>query len=58
MEELQIGGPSARASGQRSHFLRDQGIAIDVAEKLFDFPGAEPEVIRTDFDQLPGDPQP
>ena len=58
MEQLQPRRPATRATGQGGCGLRGQRSVVDRAEELLDLPGAEPQVLAVDHDQLTGHQQP
>ena len=58
VEQLQAGGPTAGAPGQRRRRFGGQRLPEDRDEQLLHLPRAEPQVVAGDLLQLAGNPQP
>ena len=58
VEQLEAGRPALGAAREHREVARQHGVVVDVAEQLLDLPGAEPEVVRPELEQLAGHAEP
>ena len=57
VEQLEAGRPALGPAGQHREVARQHRVVVDVAEQLLDLPGAEPQVVRPELEQLARDPR-
>ena len=57
VEELEPCSPAFSSSGEDGQVVGRNGIEVVVAEQPLHLPGAEPQVVRPDLEQLAGDPE-
>ena len=57
VEQLEAGRPALGPAGEHREVARRHRVVVDVAEQLLDLPGAEPQVVRPELEQLAGHAQ-
>ena len=58
VEQLEARGPPLDALGEPGDVLRRQSEPAHLVQQPFGLPGAEAEIVRSDLEQLAGEPQP